>query len=340
MFFTLCLFFASGSDAYKVTVNPLDFQVEAERETHVSGIVQLESNGDHLFVLCKDEPAVIEIDRDGNFIRKFGKKGDGPGELGFHQGFAMAVNGPGVWFLRNDLTFLNYFEHGDHRAGFRPKSYQFKLSSSVAKRFAFDNKHVLLQAHPSTGRLAYVYDYGGNLIKKVGKTFRVDKAFLAVNPALFTTLWDKDDDHWYCLFAYRPILHKYNKNFEKVAEIFIEGPEVHAFEKRFAENEKDPNFTYPKPHFRDFAVFGDHVYLISDGTFYQIDKQTGETLSRTIFFGNPSFIDPEIHGKKLWFKDFAFLNDGTLFLSNSLHFGHDLWVAKLPYLKKLKPETE
>jgi hypothetical protein len=210
----------------------------------------------------------------------------------------------------------------------------------VSKRFAFDNDRVLLQAHPSTGNLAYVYDYGGNLIKEVGKTFRVDRAYLAVNPALFSTMWDRDDEYWYCLFAYRPILRKYNKNFEKVAELFIDGPEIHAFEMRFAENKKDPNFSYPKPHFRDFEAFGAHVYLISDGTLYQINKKTGKTLSRTIFLGNPQYINPEIHGKKLWFKDFAFLNDGTLVLANDLHFGHDLWTAKLPFLKKIKGKTE
>jgi hypothetical protein len=340
MVLILLSLFATGESAYKVVVNPLDFQVEDNPATHFAGLHQLESNGEHLFLLCRKEPAIIEITGDGTFIRRIGKQGNGPGELGYHHAWAMAVSGPSVWVLRGDLTFLNYYEHGDHRADFRPKSYQFIAPTGASNRFASDNEQILVQAHPSTGTLAFVYDYGGNIIKKVGKTFRVDKAYLAVNPALFTTLWEKDGDDWYCLFAHRPILRKYNKNFEKTAEFFIDGPEIHVFETRYAENERDPNFTYPRPHFKDFKVFGDYLYLMSDSTLYQVCKETGKTLSRTIFIGND-----EVRAKggkgKIYFDHFAFLDDGTLVVANpTALYDHDLWTTKLPFLKKIKVKTE
>jgi hypothetical protein len=331
----ICIILGGSADTFRVNVDPLDFQDENNPATFVTGFNQIESNGKHIFVVPHPDPNVIEIDAEGTFIRAIGRRGNGPGELGYHYLYAISVKGPSLWALRSDISGIHFFEKGSHLAGFRPETYQFLYGSAQSLRFAFDRDHVVLQAHPSTGFLAYVYGYGGEVIGKMGKLFRINRDYLAINPAAYSTMWERVEDGWYCLFHFRPILRKYNDRFEKVEEFFLDGPEIQVFEARFAEKKKDPKFTYPKAHFTDFKAFAGHIYLLSSGVLYQVDPKNGKTLTRTLFFGNEEVRKQQSEPRKLNMEYFAFLDDGTIVLANGVNlFGHDLWKTKLPFLTK------
>ncbi len=323
----------SGESLYKVTVgDPLIYQDEDNPDTFLTGIHQLESNGDHLFILRERYPSVIEIKRDGRFVRNIGRSGEGPGELGHHGPISMAVHGNSVWIFRNDMKSINYFENGEFKVSFKPESYQMARNKLPAYHFGFDQDHVLIQSYPGDKSLAVVYDYTGQAKQRVGKILPIEPDFLKVNPAINNTSWIKDGESWWCLFIYRPLLREYNSNFKLLREITLHGPEIEEKEEIFFKNEVNPNWQYPKWHFSDFKVFKNSIYILCEGALYQVDKLSGEIKSRTIFMSNKTML--AIHNyPRVYFHYLAFTNDGQLFLAHSA-IPFDLggvWKAKLPF---------
>jgi hypothetical protein len=329
----LTLFFMSmvAQDVYRLISTPFKIQDENKPKTFLAGVAQLESNGKDLFLLTVREPGVLQFSRDGQFIRRIGKTGQGPGELGNHRSGAFAVKGETVWVRSSNRLFL--FQEGKYLHTVRIKSYQHAGSSAPSHSFSFSPDDLLVQVHPATRRLAAVYNMDGSIQKMIGELASQNPAYLQTNPALNFTLWTRDDDHYYCLFAYRPKVVVYNLEYEKIREWNITGPEITRLEEMFKRNEPDPNFTYPKPHFTDIKVYGDHLYLMCDGTLYQIDKVDGRTLSRSIFIGYEPIWKDRGKQSKLYYDHLAFLDDGTFFLSSGGEFyGAYLWRAELPFI--------
>jgi hypothetical protein len=327
----LLFLLVNSSETHRVEIEPFDFQDENNPATYATGMKQIECNGSDLFISLLRRPVILQIETDGTFVRAIGKKGQGPGELGWHAVWAISVRGERLWALRDDLTLANYYENGNHMHTIRPSSYQFRGSRMVAYRFAFDNEHIVIQTHPGTGFLANVYDYNGNVRRQVGKTFPVRKEFLARNPSLYSTIWAHDGERWYCLFVHRPILRVFGKDFELEKEFILSAPEIEALEEVFYKNEKDPNWTYPRPHFTDIQVQGKDILIMCDGTLYQVNKETGEVLSRTYFFGGKEL--REKHGiDSARLEYFAVNEENKIFLGIShFMFDHDLWTAQLPF---------
>ncbi len=325
-----------SGEAHNLFVHPLDFQDEANPNTLMYGIYRIDTNGKELFILLRNEPGVIQIDAQGRFIRRIGRLGNGPGELGRYGCEAMAVEGQAVWLLKASYTDLFYFESGEFLQQFKVDSFQLP-SQSWPPNFAFSQDDVVLQVYPRTQKLAGVYGYGGERRRYVGDILPIEIEFLRTNPALNNTYWDRDGDRWHCLFAYRPIWRVFDKDFELVKEFHIHGPEIEAFEEKYLKNKKDPNFSMPKPHFTDFKVIGGFAYLLSDSALYQMDLESGKTLNRVYFFGKG--YEFEKHGTtpvdRLHFDAFAVLDSGTLVLANAGEiWGHDLWQVQLPFLNK------
>jgi len=113
----------------------------------------------------------------------------------------------------------------------------------------------LLQVYPRTRKLAAVYNYGGERLSYVGDILKIEPEYLQFNKSLNNTYWDRDQNNWYCLFMYRPILRVFNKDFRLIRELTLQGPEIDEYEDKLYNKEKDPNFTTPWPHFTDFKVF-------------------------------------------------------------------------------------
>jgi len=327
-----------GDDPYgppiPLKIQPFDFQDEENPDTFIKNVRQVVSSGNDLYVIPFEDPVILQIKTDGSFVRRIGRGGQGPGEFGNYAPRSIAVDGPSLWALHSNGQRLFYFEKGEHVLDFRREHFQIAGAHSVFS-IAFNQEHVVAQVFPGTRHLAAVYRFGGEKVRYLGDILPIEPKFLEVNPALNDTMWEWDGEHWYCLFVHRPILRKYGKDWSLVAEFQPMGPDIEAFEEKYAEAKKDPMWTYPKPHFRDFDVHGDHVYLMNEGTLYQVDKHTGKTLSRMIFHGrgvptvNPDYAD------KLYFETFTILDSGTIVLADIYAIlEHDLFKAQLPATSK------
>lgn len=319
-----------GAD-YRLRIRPVDFQDENRPETFIKHIIQLETDGTDLYVSAAGNPYLLQISPRGEFIRTIGRAGQGPGELGSYTPSAMSVSGQSIWVHANGRA--NYFEKGDYVTGFKlPRLHSRSPTGRI--QFTSDRDHILLAVPPTTGHLAAVYDYGGEHKMFVGDIIPINEDLYSRNPFLNETLWDRDEEFWYCLFHYRPILRKFDRTFRLVAEFKLTGPEIDLREEDFFErknlNVTINGFRMNFPHFSGFKVFGSHLFLECKSTLYQIDKNTGETLSRTHFFGKGPEFELTTPGKPLGFHEMAFLPPNRFFFGDG--WEHDLWTAELPFL--------
>ena len=319
-----------SQEIYRVEVSPIDFQSDAVPETFVHGIKQLETDGVDLYLTALKQPTVLQIRTDGEFVRRIGSAGQGPGELGYFAPWSVAVDSPGLWILPSSLKHANYYEGEGYAHQIRLQGYQFRGSRMPAYSFAFNKDYVLVQAHPTTGHLAFAYRYDGAVHKKVGKILPIEPEFLKRNPALNSTLWRHDGERWYALFVHRPILRVFGPGFDLKNEFVLSGPEIEGFEETYFKNEPDPNWTFPKPHFTDFQVVGDSLLVICEGVIYQVDKGSGEVKSRTYFVGNEK-VKKEIGPRPIHFPLFAVVKNQIYFAIPGMPWDHDLWTAELPY---------
>jgi hypothetical protein len=322
-------------DVYKVTVGkPVLYEKDNNPNTYISGIRQLESNGEHLFILSDANPLAVQIKSDGTLVRKIGGKGQGPGELGYHGPISMAVEGQSAWIYRSDMRGLQFYDQGNFVTSIKIKGYQPGHGATPAYSFGFEQNRLLIQTHPRNRSLAMVYDYEGNLLQEVGKILPVEPEFLEVNPALNNTSWVRDGKSWWCLFIYRPILREYDSDFKLLREIILHGPEIEEKEEIFLENKIDPRWRpYPKWHFSDFKVFRNSIYILCEGVLYQVDKRSGVLKSRTVFFSNKKML-AVFDFPRVSFQYLAFLDSGKVYLASSI-FAFDyngLWEADLPFL--------
>lgn len=154
IFLTL-LGFATEQE-YRLKVNPFDFQDEANPDSFITGIRQIECNGEDLFILSHDEPSVFQISGKGKFLKKIGSKGGGPKELGYHGPVAMAVQGNSLWIIDDRHKAAHFFEGGEHQLRIPIATYQLRYGSNPTDVFAFTNNHVLIQAHPTSQHLAAI----------------------------------------------------------------------------------------------------------------------------------------------------------------------------------------
>ena len=317
-------------EVFRVEVQPWDFQSGGNPETFIHGTNQLETDGIDLFILPSRVPKIIQIKTDGTYVRTIGREGEGPGELGSYPPKATAVSPAGIWVLTSRAKHANLYIDGKFAHDLRLRNYMFRGSGLPAYAFAFNQDYVVIQAHPTTGSLANAYNYDGTIHKKVSRILPIEPEFLKRNPAINGTIWRYDDGRWYCLFVHRPIIRVFGADFEMEKEFILNGPEIEVYEEIFFKNEPDPNWTYPKPHFTDFKVAGNSLLVLCDGMLYQVEKSTGEVLSRTHFNGDAE-IRKRMSGDRLHFIYFAQVDDRLFLASTSAIYDHDLWTVKVPF---------
>lgn len=327
----LFLFTWQGAD-YRVQIQPIDFQEDNPPETYIKFMNQIETDGTDIFVMAEGNPFLLQISSKGKFVRTIGHSGQGPGELGSQSPSAISVIRSRIWVLTEGKAI--FFEKGKYISGFKLPNIVHR-SSVAGDRFAFDREHVLLPLTPTTGHLAGIFDYGGEPIGFVGDIIPFDEELYSRNPIINETLWARDNDFWYCLFRYRPMIRKFDRAFRLIGEFTVRGPEVDIREEEFFQrrnlNSQIGALHINLPHFLDFKVFGSHLFLECKSTLYQIDKNSGETLSRTHFFGKGPEFAYRTPGKPLGFRGIIFLPPNRIVLPDA--FEHDLWTAELPFLQ-------
>lgn len=317
---------------HRIPVTPEKWQHEDQPKSYMKGIRAVDTDGTDIFIADIQDPKVLQFKADGTFVRMIGGSGQGPSELGTYGPAAIAVHGPALWVLTSRGGVAKYYENGKFVTSFKPKHYIRYGSGMSSYRFDFDNGTIVLPTFPVKGQLARAYDYDGNATKDIGKELPRKPEFLQTNPGMNHTMWDFDGEHWYALFFHRPLLRKFDKVFNQVAEFTIIGPEIDQFEHTFFENKRDPLWTYPKPHFTDFVVFRNFVFALSNGVLYQIDKESGSVVSRTYYYAEEPYADLNYEGR-LNTHVLTFVDDGRLFLFNQHGDGFDdVWIPEsVPY---------
>ena len=324
-----------GTPASRVQLKPLDFPAVEHPQAMVTSFEQIESNNYHLFLLAGSSPFVVELNEKREFVRQIGGKGQGPGKLGNYGSSGLSVTEQGVFILSNHRGLvMNYYEQGKHMFDFQLVSVPVLGFRSTI--FAASDQHIMTAGHPSQHHLAFAYNFGGKPEAKVGELLPMSRKDLAYNPALNDTHWLFDGQNWYCLFKFRPFLRIYSQDLELIHDHIIDGPEISNLEKAFFERAPKPNrvgkYRYPRGHFDNVKLYGNHLYFFAEQMFYQVDKQTGVVKNRTaIYLDDPKHpqITPDIN---LRFSNFTFLNGQLILLDGSAEWlGRHFWTVDLPY---------
>ena len=343
MYLSLAMFFwcqAGIPELQRTQLRAFDFVDEENPATMLEGVAGLGSNGHHLFVMAANSPYVLELDSRPRLVRRIGRRGNGPEDTGIHGLQGLAVTQQGLFVISNNgKPAMHYYEKGEHL--FRFNLLSMPMVSRVSNIFAVSDQQIMTAAHAKTGHLGLVYDYGGGPEARAGKLLPMNKGDLRYNPAINDTYWQYDGTYWYCLFKYRPFLRVYNRDFTRIKEWTLQGPEISKKEKDFfarAEKKiKYGNISFPFPYFDEFKLFGNHLYFTCGKILYKLRKDDGRLISRTAFYGEGPGFEEVTPGGNLNLSYFAFLNTGRLVLASRFNaWGSDLWTVDALIAKPLK----
>lgn len=331
--YVLCLaafvWFADEPSVVRIEVRPIDFQDEENPDSFVTGITHLDTDGVSLFIAPHMEPSLLQVSGEVRFIRRFGRKGRGPGELGSFGLTSISVREGRFWLVDGQLR-AHYFEGGEFQLSWKLESYYIRPSISGAHTMAFDRDHVVIPVHPSTGHLAAVYNYGGERVRYLGRILPIDHELLMKNRGLNDTHWAHDGQFWYCLFRFWPRLLVFDAQFRQIREFEVSGPEV-AIRQGMFFGDIEPNYKgFIPPFFKDFKVLGEHLYFLCHDALYQLDKSTLQTLKRYKFFGTTADFR-RARNYDLHPEFFAVLRSGKVLLGWGIAlYDHDLLIGDLP----------
>lgn len=327
--------FRGEPEVLRVQIHPLDFQDENNPQTFVTGITQIESDGEFLYIAAHREPRLLQLSREGRFLRQLGGKGQGPEELGDYGLRSISVQKDRIWILDGHLR-VHYFERGGHQLSWPVKSYSILGSITGADTLTFDRDHVIIPVHPATGHLAGVYDYGGERVRYLGDILPIDTELIGKNRAINGTHWARDENHWYCLFKYWPWLVVFDKQFHQVRAVELSGPEIDfCMGVFFGDIESEYKGGPVQPFFPDFKALGKYLYFFCRKTLYQLDKKSLKTFRRYKLFAKLED-DPYWSGRPLGAEYFTLLEPSENGKGPTLVMGwahlpweHDLWTAEL-----------
>ena len=328
----LMITFSFAADHYVLEVEPFDFQADTGHDVqYLSQIRTMMIREDRLYASSNKEIEMLRLNLDTRKGELLGKQGRGPGE---RSGYILAIGifGRDLWLIdiNKQDRLLHYRDHvfqkNLHIDSFPP------FSGADVNHLGCSDQWIVVPAMPSTGFLAMAYDH--DVKKKLGfgepLFYEADKELVRNVPMINQTSWVFHEDHWYGVFYYFPMVVKYDASFQKVAEFSIESQELNErIRSIMAFKPKNPT-NRAIPLVKDIVIFRGHLYLLAVNYLLQLDLETGETLSMTRFTGRE-----EDFGQRnpMVFDQFAFREDGTLFLSNvgSIDlWNHDLFRIKSP----------
>jgi len=163
--------------------------------------VEVDSWG-NIYVLDGKMTRIVKFDRDGKFILRFGKKGQGPGEFGFPE--SMVLDSDRNIYVLSSGKVLVFDENGKYLQSFPYNFYGIDI--------ALDNEENLIVLGPRDDGIFHVYDRKGNYLYSYGSGFKVPDEFAKFKQARFSKLpirlWSIEDEV-YVLNPYRLEIHVY-----------------------------------------------------------------------------------------------------------------------------------
>lgn len=334
-FFLLAfLWFGDDVGVVRLELHPLDFQKDDQPQTYITGLAQIESDGEFLYIAPHMEPSILQLSREGRFIRRLGGKGQGPEELGTFGIRSMSVQRDRTWILDGQKR-VHYFEQGSHQLSWPVASNWVATYAAGAFTLAFDHEHVIIPVHPATGHLAALYNYAGERIRYLGEILPIDADLIRKNRALNDTHWARDENFWYCLFKFWPKLLVFDRQFKQVRDVDLTGPEIDYCNGVFFGDIETRYKGPPQAYFRDFKALGAFLYFFCRDALYQLDKRSLKTVRRYKFFARLEQ-DPHWSGRPQHGEFFTLLNPkekgkGPTLVMGWAHlpWDHDLWTAEL-----------
>ncbi len=192
----------------------------------------------HLVVLDTYRARVVVLDTTGQFLRAFGKKGKGPGELGIPS--AMCV-GPQRKIYAADP--------GNRRVCIFSSEGRFLRSfpcDGVGESIAVDSKGRIYSNEPGRGKLMAVYDSTGKLQETFGELLPYEPPAPPIPGAANAVVFDLDseDNLWLAFEVHpKPEIRKYNARHQIVFSRRIRWPEV--TEELETYNKRGKGYLYP-----------------------------------------------------------------------------------------------
>jgi len=163
--------------------------------------VEVDSRG-NIYVLDGKMTRIVKFDRDGKFILRFGKKGQGPGEFGFPE--SMVLDSDRNIYVLSSGKVLVFDENGKYLQSFPYNFYGIDIT--------LDNEENLIVLGPRDDGIFHVYDRKGNYLYSYGSGFKVPGEFAKFKQARFSKLpirlWSIEDEI-YVLNPYRLEIHVY-----------------------------------------------------------------------------------------------------------------------------------
>lgn len=290
---------------------PFAFENEAIRDSLIADLCQVESSDGLLYLRENKDPRILVVDAKGRFLKRIGHKGRNYGELGLFS-VAMSVRGKQLWAVDDLRKFVHYFENGERLHEVRLKSYDWRHNiTATSEAFAFSDDYLVIPADPNKDHLAYAYNYAGEVVKSFPNVFlEADSPHFAVDK----TFWAFDGQFFYCAFKFAPLLFKYDKDLNLLAQFQLKGWDFDKATREAADYDGNRFKRTPLPTIYDLKIYRGIPYVMTHLTLYQIHPQTGDTLSQSRFF-NKSEQWAKYNGLGV-FEFFTFLNDDTLILGS------------------------
>ena len=178
--------------------------ISVDDENYIFGSindVEVDSWG-NIYVLDGKMTRIVKFDRDGKFILRFGKKGQGPGEFGFPE--SMVLDSDRNIYVLSSGKVLVFDENGKYLQSFPYNFYGIDI--------ALDNEENLILLGPRDDSIFHVYNRKGNYLYSYGSGFKVPDEFAKFKQARFSKLpirlWSIEDEV-YVLNPYRLEIHVY-----------------------------------------------------------------------------------------------------------------------------------
>lgn len=224
---------------------------------------------DEFFVVCDAQDNCLKVfSKSGEFVRKIGRSGQGPGEI--NTVFRITSD------KKNNIIFCN--DQGNGRISSFDVNGKFKsiIRTLIPPRDIEYIDGIIHTSEYNSGRksLFSMYDSAGALIKTYGDIFDNNIPENRFSSSLYQKVnLDSDKNHFYVLFSYIPFIGIYSHEGEFIKRLSIDVEEIQESYKKNIKGVKQglvDNFLEILPWTKGGCVNDDLFYYLTNFNFNEI----------------------------------------------------------------------
>jgi hypothetical protein len=285
----------------------------------------------------QDQSRLLLIGRDGRVEQVIAEEGNGPGEI---KGSLQGVAGDGQHLYAMIPGKLLHFVGGEYKDEVFIKPSAMLRPIFTMRPCAWGSQIVVPQVPDERRFLAEWIDFSSGVRRSFAPMPTWPKELLKEKfsdfPNFFSTLWAKNENHWYALFPYYPKILVYDEALNHIDTLDIESPVVAAYLATLKPSELKKNANGNITGYRQFpALFTDFfadknsLYLLCRGVLLRWDLASGG-IAEHLYMActHPSMGDRA--GENLAPSVFCLAKDGTAFFSNvnypHMDFPHEIFI--------------